>query len=404
MSFELSYLQETLPFTKPGSTLLIKDGVYDDIVVTIDVSGTFKERIIIKAENEEGVKIRGNSKITIKGDFITIQGFSIDSSMNTSESIDISGNNVRITNVTFKGTTEQGNTALIINNANSRVDHCTFSNLNFGIRLGENPTFAIVDHNVFNNMGICFLSDLQKTPNALFSYNKITNCPGDCIYDTSSGNIYYKNNISLTKGTAISVKNSSCTIIHKNRLCDNNIGVFISGSSNFVTNNFISNKYSNASIYYKNKSIAFALGTDCLNVTASGNIMLNCSEDFAVGIGMNMQSNSSAVITNNISFGHNDQHFFSATSNIFGIDDVSYSSNICYLKMIGNDSTTFVNKCEPGIQTYTDLVKFEEGTGQDDDTYKQNWFLGLDENDIMKTNEEHFQIVYDHLIREFKNQ
>ena len=59
---------------KPGDTILLSDGTYRDLRLTITADGTGDKMITIKAQNPGKAYISGNSAIELRGDFIHLSG------------------------------------------------------------------------------------------------------------------------------------------------------------------------------------------------------------------------------------------------------------------------------------------------------------------------------------------
>ena len=71
---------------KPGDTILLSDGTYRDLRLTITADGTGDKMITIKAQNPGKAYISGNSAIELRGDFIHLSGLYFkDGSRNPSE-------------------------------------------------------------------------------------------------------------------------------------------------------------------------------------------------------------------------------------------------------------------------------------------------------------------------------
>ena len=71
---------------KPGDTILLTDGTYRDLRLTVTADGTGDKMITIKAQNPGKAYISGNSAIELRGDFIHLSGLYFkDGSRNPSE-------------------------------------------------------------------------------------------------------------------------------------------------------------------------------------------------------------------------------------------------------------------------------------------------------------------------------
>ena len=72
---------------KPGDEIVLLDGTYQNISLTISVSGTSSLPITIRSQSPLGVKISGNSsRLTVRGSWLIVRGFSW-SDVNSDETV-----------------------------------------------------------------------------------------------------------------------------------------------------------------------------------------------------------------------------------------------------------------------------------------------------------------------------
>ena len=68
-------IQRAVGSMTSGDTVVVADGTYPEVVV-VSISGTAEDaRLVIRAANPRGAKVRG---FNVTGDFVTIDGFDID--------------------------------------------------------------------------------------------------------------------------------------------------------------------------------------------------------------------------------------------------------------------------------------------------------------------------------------
>ena len=60
---------------KPGDTIILKNGEWNNVTFKLDAKGLKENPIIFKAETKGKVIITGNSKLLIGGEFLEIDGF-----------------------------------------------------------------------------------------------------------------------------------------------------------------------------------------------------------------------------------------------------------------------------------------------------------------------------------------
>ena len=71
---DVASLQRTLASAVPGKVILMADGEYRDAKLTLSVSGTASQRIVLKAKHPGKVYFTGDVKIEMSGDYNTIEG------------------------------------------------------------------------------------------------------------------------------------------------------------------------------------------------------------------------------------------------------------------------------------------------------------------------------------------
>ena len=173
-----SELQNAISNATAGSTILLANGVWNDVTIDINKTGTFANPITIKAQNVGQVFLEGNSRISIGGAYIVIEGFVF---QNPSELIsDSSGSktiiepiiefrdsnnndcfNCTVTNIKidgFNGTVSQETDTfkwVVIYGEYNEVSHSSFIGKNgVGSIINDNhnnstPDYSKIHHNYF---------------------------------------------------------------------------------------------------------------------------------------------------------------------------------------------------------------------------------------------------------------
>ena len=67
-------LQAAIAAATPGTEIILKNQVWTDLVINVNVVGTADQPIIIKAENAGAVFLEGNSSVNLGGSYIIFTG------------------------------------------------------------------------------------------------------------------------------------------------------------------------------------------------------------------------------------------------------------------------------------------------------------------------------------------
>lgn len=96
---ELEFIAKTKSLN-PGDAIILKDGDYRDLPITIHASGTKENPIFLFAENPGKVNVKGESRIEVNGDYVTIANLNfIDGFPKTDTGVvALNGNYLRFTN------------------------------------------------------------------------------------------------------------------------------------------------------------------------------------------------------------------------------------------------------------------------------------------------------------------
>jgi len=160
-----------------GSTIILSNGTYNNLTLTINKNGTVANPITIKAENAGQVFIQGNSSFEIGGSYIIIEGFVFKNASN----LQVSGgnieslitfrangndcNNCTVTNIkidAYNGTSSQNEAVfkwiLLYGNYNE-ISHSSF--------IGKNGVGSIINDNRSDN-----LADYHKIHHNYFASRK----------------------------------------------------------------------------------------------------------------------------------------------------------------------------------------------------------------------------------------
>ena len=374
-------IQTYLDKLQKGDTLLIKDGIYKDVKLTVKNSGDLKNLITIRAENKN-VIFKGNSVIELSGNFLYISGIIFDElSKNNSNTINIIGSNNRVSNCSFLNYTFPQDHIINIKGQYHRVDHCLFKNITkkglciFIYRPDVIENYILIDNNKF-----CDRINTDNAPNELeiirigtsdqslssakcmVINNTFDNCNGELeiISVKSCNNIVYGNTITNSYGT-ITLRHGNNNIVCKNSIDGKNKvdsgGIRIVGENHIINNNLLINLNSES---VTTVPICIINGQEKpelngyytpKNCVISNNIILNCSTGFAIGHQLKTDTTvkpSNISLVNNKCYLKKDMEAFSSSKRVMFNNTATFENNELFVSNLGNIKTNkglIVNNC-----------------------------------------------------------
>jgi len=152
----------------PGDIIVLQNGEWKDVVITLNCTGTKEQPIIFKAQYAGKVLITGHSQLKLGGSFIVVDGFYFTKGYAGNDAIidfRISkkqlANNCRVTNTVINDFNNpkrmDENYWISLSGKNNRIDHCSFLNKkNMGVLMAvildderSRENFHSIDHNYF---------------------------------------------------------------------------------------------------------------------------------------------------------------------------------------------------------------------------------------------------------------
>ncbi|HOZ84500.1 MAG TPA: chondroitinase-B domain-containing protein [Niabella sp.] len=284
----------------PGDNVLFKAGVYKDIKLIINASGTENKRIEIAAKEPGKVFFTGDVKVELRGSFITLNGIVFkDGNRDTTfwkphgpGLVAIYGSCNRVTLCAFNNFDEAHSawvtTSLDENGkapVHCRIDHCSFTNkLTFDqvINLNNTPKKdTIGGPPMYHRIDHCFFSNPKKPGNAggAIRIGYYRNDLGRCLVDSnvferqdsepeiitgkSQENIYFANTFLNCQGT-LNFRHGDRQLAFNNFFISTDSlfgygGMFVWGSRHIIANNYFSLQKTIAS--RGNAAICFNAGT-----------------------------------------------------------------------------------------------------------------------------------------------
>lgn len=280
---------------QPGDSMILNDGDYKDLQLTVAVSGSKLKPITIAAGNPGKVFFIGDAKVALRGRYIVLSGVSFERGNRDIAAwkshgpglIAIYGSYNRITNCRFDNFDEANSawitTSLTENGdvpTHCRIDHCSFTNkLTFDQVINLNNTFkkdTIGGPPMYHRIDHCFFSNPKKKGNAGggirvgYYRNDIGRClidsnvfirqdsEAEIITSKSRENIYYFNTFLNCQGT-LNFRHGDKQVALNNFFIGNDSlfeygGMYVWGSDHIIGNNYFNLKRTiqsrgNAAVY-----------------------------------------------------------------------------------------------------------------------------------------------------------
>lgn len=153
---------------KPGDAIILQNGEWKDLIISLSCSGTPEQPIVFKAETRGSVVITGHSQLKLGGSFLVVDGWYftngyagdnpvIDFKIDNNQP----ANHCRVTHCVIDDFNNakrmQENYWVSFSGKNNRLDHCSFKNKkNMGVLLAvlldddrSRQNFHCIDHNYF---------------------------------------------------------------------------------------------------------------------------------------------------------------------------------------------------------------------------------------------------------------
>ena len=258
--------------SQPGDTITMANGTWTNQNITFNDAGTASKPITLRAQTPGRVLLNGTSKISIGGDYTTVDGLRFQDGTLTSGNIialSSSSSFSRVTNcalIDYDAASTTGYHWFHVDGMHNRVDHNFFKgHVNDGVTLEIFPavdSYHQIDHNQFvdrpTGSGNGFetirlgLSSIQtRQAHATVESNLFERCDGELeiISVKSSENILRNNTIRDSDGT-LTLRHGQGSLVEGNFFLGNNksgsSGVRIIGPNHIVQNNYFQDLDTNA--------------------------------------------------------------------------------------------------------------------------------------------------------------
>ena len=261
---KVSSLEQITTALKNGErNIQLQDGEYPNFQLDITWSGTEQSPLVIEAEHPGGVRITGNSKVVISGNYIVFSGIQFTNGKREKDGalIHLSGDHNRITQTKFTNYNQVTGVWIQLNGRYNRVDHCWFEGKKSGASYinvdvpKKGGNHHLVDYNYFSRpplgrnggsaMRIGHGSMAQRYCYTTVEYNLFDDCSGEgeIMSSKSCGNTFRYNTFLNCKG-GLSLRQGVEGIIESNFFISNKgdknrcSGISVRGRDHLVINNY----------------------------------------------------------------------------------------------------------------------------------------------------------------------
>ena len=271
-SVPLKDLAPAVQSASPGDTIVVADGFYSDIALTLTGCGSEGRPVVIKAEHPGKVVISGKSGLYLGGEWLVVEGFcfkdgeAYDGKAVISFKCDGSAaNNCRITScvVDNYNPVSRGDSFSYVHlfGRHNRVDHCSLLNkYNHGVTLivmldaeSDRQNFHSIDHNYFGprvvygsngaeTMRVGTAQQCKSSSNTIITENWFDRCCGEVevISIKSSDNIVSNNLFTECEGV-LALRHGDRNLVEGNMFLGGNkrntAGVRVVNSGHTIRNN-----------------------------------------------------------------------------------------------------------------------------------------------------------------------
>ena len=269
----ISDYNKTIKTAKPGSVIVLKNGVWNDFKMNAFGDGLKGNPIIVKAETPGEVFMTGNSTLNISGNYVIVSGLWFKDGNSSFKSVvqfrnDAKeyANNCRFTNSTisyYKVKEGIKDHWVDLWGKNNRVDHNNFTG-----KTSPGTTLVVwlkgaqhtenrhrIDHNIFGNrpelgtnggetIRIGTSANSMKSSKTRVESNVFLNCDGEIeiVSNKSGDNIFRENLFVESKGT-LTLRHGNNALVENNVFLGNGVaktgGIRIINEGHIIRNNLL---------------------------------------------------------------------------------------------------------------------------------------------------------------------
>ncbi|MEM8524212.1 MAG: chondroitinase-B domain-containing protein [Bacteroidota bacterium] len=318
-----------------NDSIIWRSGTYSNIFMEIE-----KNRLFVVAEDLGSVIFTGFSRVDVKGDYITLEGFQfLDGNIGTRDVVNIRGSHIVFTQINIRAYTCYKYLRVREESQFVEITYCNFENR---LNLDDQNILSILvdeDQPGYHKIQYCSFKNFDGTGNdlgiepiriglstqadrnsrSLVEYCYFTQCNGDgeIISSKASQNVYRYNTFEDNPLSELVLRHGSEAVVYGNFFLNGKGGVRVrEGQNHYIYNNYFY-ELDDRAIFLQNKS-SDPLG----NINIAFNTIIDCSEVILGGNGNHKPTQ--VTFANNLFANPDDNLFEEATRTETWINNIAF--------------------------------------------------------------------------------
>ena len=322
-------LNDAIANVKPGTTITMTNGIWNDIEIVFFGMGTEENPITLQAETAGEVIIQGNSDLKLGGEYLKVDGLYFKNGASPSRSViqffvtpDLIANNCQVTNCVIedfnKSQKNKQDLWVVFKGRYNQLDHCYLagkSNRGPTIRVELAGNESIKNYHKINNnhfgprppkggpsaetIQIGNSGTSMAPSHTIVSDNLFDRCNGEVEIISSKTNFNeFRNNVFYKSEGSLVTRHGNYCIVDGNYFIGDEAsphagGIRLIGTGHWVTNNYFYNlrgEVFRAPLAVMNgiKRSAINRYIQVTDVVVAHNTWVNCSSPWQFGVGSNV--------------------------------------------------------------------------------------------------------------------
>ncbi|MEO9891509.1 chondroitinase-B domain-containing protein [Aurantibacter sp.] len=322
-------LNKAIKEATPGSEIVLKNGVWNDVQIKFFGNGTENQKITLRAETPGEVFIQGQSDLKLGGEYLVVDGLYFTNGASPSESVvqffinkDTVANNSRVTNCVIKDFNKaQRNMSdlwVLFKGRHNQLDHCYITgktNRGPTVRINLAGNQSIKNYHEINNnhfgprppkggpsgetIQLGTSSTSMVPSHTLVSNNFFERCNGEVEVISSKTNFNeFRNNVFFKSEGSLVTRHGNYCIVDGNYFIGDDASPYVGGVRLIGTGHWVTNNY-----FYNLKGETFRAPLAVMNgirrpainryiqvtdVVVAYNTWINCTSPWQFGVGSNV--------------------------------------------------------------------------------------------------------------------